>query len=448
MSQAASPRRIAVVGAGVVGMTTALALQRQGHAVSVLDPQGPGEGASYGNAGFLATELIDPLSTPATLRQAPRLWLAPHGALALPLRYLPRLAPWLVRFIAAARPFQVTKGRQALAALNGAAVAAWRRCLADIGAEEELLPSGYLLVWQSGRGRAAAKAKMAHLERWGQEVEWLEAAALRKREPGLTGTLSHGLYFPGAHQVRDPHALVRRLAAAFEARGGELCRMRVNRLEPRGEGVRLHTDAGALDADRAVVAAGAWSHQLAAGLGLSIPLETERGYHLTLPQRGQALRQPVGSAERRFVMTPMRCGLRVVGFTELGGLWLSPVKRRYASLRHHAEALLRDPAGLDEGAEEWMGFRPTLPDSLPVIDTHPDYPVVHFAFGHQHLGLTQAAITAELLAARMAGEAPALDLSPYRVTRFPGCRGRRQETGRCPAYRRSRQDSAGHPANA
>ncbi|UYG07480.1 NAD(P)/FAD-dependent oxidoreductase [Halomonas sp. M4R1S46] len=410
--------RTAVIGAGVIGMTTALALQRQGHRVSVLDPRGPGEGASYGNAGFLATELIDPLSTPATLRKAPRLWLDPHGALALPLRYLPRLAPWLARFIAAARPARVAKGRQALAALNGAAVAAWQRCLADIGAKEELLVSGYLLVWESDRGRAAAKAQMAHLQRWGYEVEWLEAAALRKREPGLTGELSHGLYFPGAHQMRDPYALVRRLAAAFEARGGELCRVRVSRLEPHGEGVRLHTDAGELEADRAVVAAGAWSHRLAAGLGLSVPLETERGYHLTLPKRGQALRQPVGSAERRCVMTPMSCGLRVVGFTELGGFSLSPVKRRYASLRHHAEALLRDPTGLDEGAEEWMGFRPTLPDSLPVIDTHPDYPAVHFAFGHQHLGLTQAAITSELLAARMAGENPALDLAPYRVTRF------------------------------
>ncbi|MFG6158773.1 NAD(P)/FAD-dependent oxidoreductase [Halomonas sp. 1390] len=425
--------RVAVVGAGVVGMTTALALQRQGFEVTVLDPEAPGSGASYGNAGFLATELIDPLATPATLRLAPRLLLDPHGALALPLRYLPRLTPWLARFAAAARPTRVTQGREALAALNGVAVAAWRRCLADIGAEEELVASGYLLVWESPAGRARARAQMAHLRHWGHEVEWLEAEALREREPGLTGALSHGLFCPGGHQVRDPHALVTRLAEAFVARGGTLCQARVARLEPRGEGVRLHTDQGPVMAGQAVVAAGAWSHRLAAGLGLSIPLETERGYHLTLPARGQALRQPVGSAERRCVMTPMDCGLRVVGFTELGGLSLAPIRRRYGSLRRHAEALLRDPAGLDDTAEEWMGFRPTLPDSLPVIDTHPDHAGVHFAFGHQHLGLTQAAVTAELLAARMAGEAPALDLAPYRVTRFSRRRGRRQETGHCPA---------------
>ncbi|MDR5861075.1 FAD-dependent oxidoreductase [Halomonas eurihalina] len=418
MNQATSPSRIAVIGGGVVGMTIALALQRQGHTVSVLDPRGPGEGASYGNAGFLATELIDPLSTLATLRKAPRLWLDPHGALALPLRYLPRLVSWLGRFIAAARPARATKGRQALAALNGVSVAAWKRCLAEIGAEEELLASGYLLVWESTRGRVAAKAQMEHLQRWGYEVEWLEAAEIRAREPGLAGKLSHGLYFPGAHQVRDPHALVRRLAEVFEARGGGLCWTSVSRLEPRDEGVRLHTDAGQRDVDRAVVAAGAWSHYLAESLGLEVPLETERGYHLTLPTRGEALCQPVGSAERHCVMTPMSCGLRVVGFTELGGLTLPPRARRYASLRHHVQALLCDSANLDDGAEEWMGFRPTLPDSLPVIDRHPDHSQIFFAFGHQHLGLTQAAITAELMGALVGERAPAIDLSPYRITRF------------------------------
>lgn len=410
--------RVAVVGAGVVGMTAALALQRRGQAVSVLDPRAPGEGASYGNAGFLATELIDPLSTPAMLGQAPRLWLDPHGAVALPLRYLPRLVPWLARFVAAAGAAQVAKGRQALAALNGAAVDAWRRCLADIGAEEELLPSGYLLVWESPKGMAQARAQAEHLGRWGIDAQLLSGDEIRQREPGLNGSVSHGLYFPGAYQVRDPHALVRRLSEAFVARGGVIRQAEVGRLEPRGAGVRLHTDAGALDADRAVVAAGAWSHRLARGLGLEVPLETERGYHLTLPERGQALRQPVGSAERRFVMTPMSCGLRVVGFTELGGLSLAPVQRRYASLRRHAGALLANDRGLDHSAEEWMGFRPTLPDSLPVIDTHPACPAVHFAFGHQHLGLTQAAITAELVGALVLGEAPALDLAPYRVTRF------------------------------
>ncbi|WP_104202902.1 NAD(P)/FAD-dependent oxidoreductase [Billgrantia saliphila] len=421
MIQANAGSRVAVVGAGVIGMTTALALQQRGLSVTVLDSQGPGEGTSSGNAGFLAIESIDPLSTPAMLRQAPRLWLDPHGAVALPFRYLPRLLPWLARFIAAARPAQVTQGRQALAALNESAVAAWRRCLAGIGAEEELVASGYLLVWESDRGRAEAKRHMAHLQHWGVEVEWLEAEEIRAREPGLSGRLSHGLLFPGAHQVRDPLVLVRRLAQAFEARGGEIRQARVERLIPTPSGVTLATDEGELAFAQVVVAAGAWSHHLARGVGLEVPLETERGYHLTLPGRGTALRRPVGSAERRCVMTPMTCGLRVVGFTELGGLSLSPIKRRYASLRRHTARLLAEASGLD-ASTEWMGFRPTLPDSLPVIDTHPDSANIHFAFGHQHLGLTQAAITAELVTALVAGERPALDMAPYRVNRFHGRR--------------------------
>lgn len=430
MTQADAGIRVAVVGAGVVGMTTALALQQRGLSVTVLDPQGPGEGTSSGNAGFMATELIDPLPTPAMLRKAPRLWLDPHGAVALPLGYLPRLLPWLARFVAAARPAQVTQGRQALAALNGASVAAWRRCLTAIGAEEELVASGYLLVWESDQGRGEARRQRQHLQRWGHEVEWLEAEEIRRREPGLTGRLSHGLFFPDAHQVRDPLVLVRRLANAFEGCGGVIRHARVEGLVPLSNGVELKTSEANLTFDQAVVAAGAWSHQLTRGLGLEVPLETERGYHLTLPGRGQALRQPVGSAERRCVMTPMSCGLRVVGFTELGGLSHPPQTRRYASLRRHAGRLLKDASGLDV-ATEWMGFRPTLPDSLPVIDTHPDASAIHFAFGHQHLGLTQAAITAELIGALVMKEPPALDLAPYRVTRFerpadPGQGERRQ----------------------
>lgn len=421
-SQASERRETAlVVGAGVVGMTVALALQRKGFAVTVVDRQAPGEGASFGNAGFLAVELVDPLATPAMLRKVPRLLLDPHGAAALPPRYLPRLLPWLIRFVAAAKPARVRHGREALAALNAESLKAWQRCLADIGADDELLASGYLLVWESPKGMAQARAHAEHLRHWGIEATLLDADEIRVREPGLGDTISHGLWFPNAHQMRDPFFLVQRLAKAFEARGGGIQRAAVNALEPLEAGLQVQTEHGPLEADHVVVAAGAWSHELLKGVGLDVPLETERGYHLTLPRRQLALKQPVGAAERRFVMTPMRCGLRIVGFTELGGLSLAPIKRRYRSLRRHGTALLADDSGLDASAEEWMGFRPTLPDSLPVIDSHPDITSLHFAFGHQHLGLTQAAITAELLAARVVGEKPAMDLSAYRVTRFSRC---------------------------
>ncbi|NAW34353.1 NAD(P)/FAD-dependent oxidoreductase [Halomonas alimentaria] len=409
--------QVCVIGAGVIGITAALALQQRGLSVTVLDPQGPGEGTSSGNAGYIAVELINPLATPHTLRQAPSLWLDPHGPLALPLRYLPAVAPWLARFIAAASPRRVEESRRAIHALNSEAVTAWQRCLAKADASDALVQSGYLMVWESPRGMAAARQHMAQLEQWGQQVVWLEGADLQRHEPGLQDGLSHGLYLPKAHQVRDPYALVQRLAGVLTQRGSSIVKTTVEAVHPQDTGVTLETDDGPYHADHAVIAAGAWSHRLAGQLGLSIPLETERGYHLTLPSRVQALKQPVGSAERHCVMTPMSCGLRIVSFTELGGLTLPPIMRRYRSLRHHAKALLQDSSGI-ETAQEWMGFRPTLPDSLPVIDTHPEHPCVHFAFGHQHLGLTQAAITAELLSALVFGEAPHIDLKPYRASRF------------------------------
>lgn len=409
---------VAVIGAGVVGLTAALALQRRGHQVEVFDPLPPGRGASFGNAGFLAVELIDPLATPATLCQAPKLWLDPNGPVALPPAYWPTIAPWMTRFVAAARGPRVECGRAALAALNGASLAAWQRCLDGIDAREELVPSGYLLVWESDRGEAKAKAHADHLRRWGIAVDYLTGDAARAVEPGLNQSVRHALFFPNAHQVRDPYRLVLRLVDAFTAAGGRIRRSRVQAVSAHGNAVAVRTDTGPVTHSQALIAAGAWSRELLAGSGLSVPLEAERGYHLTLPRQSDAIRHVVGSADRRFVMTPMPCGLRVVGFTEWGGMNLPPNPRRYRSLHRHASALLTDSSILDDDVGRWMGFRPTLPDSLPVIDRHPEYSNIHFAFGHQHLGLTQAAITAELVAASMSGKTPALDMGPFRVTRF------------------------------
>lgn len=426
MSARVSPIRpdVVVVGAGLVGMTIALKLRQEGLRVLVIDRDEPGKGASYGNAGYLATELVNPLSTPATLRRAPKLLLDPHGPLVLPPGYLPSLLPWLWRFTMAARKKNVSQGQRALAALNTRALGAWQRCLASINAREELIASGYLMVWEKARALNQARQRQAQLNEYGIDAELLDASAVQARDSGLSRSIHHALFFPNAYQVSDPYRVVKRLVGAFSRVGGELACESVEHIDAAYNGVTITTGQRSIEAGRVVIATGAWSARMAELLGLKIPLESESGHHLTLSDRIGALRQPVGSAERNVVLTPMRCGLRVVGFSELGGLALKPSPKRSRTLKHHASALLSNAEGMEQ-AQGWMGYRPTLPDSLPVIGKHPRHPQVQLAFGHQHLGLTLAAITAELVADQMMGRAPDIDLAPFRADRFE--RGRVKE---------------------
>ncbi|UTD57396.1 NAD(P)/FAD-dependent oxidoreductase [Halomonas sp. MS1] len=419
MSFETSPRHpdVVVIGAGLIGMTTALKLQQEGARVRVVDRDEPGKGASFGNAGYLATELVDPLSTPEILRKAPELLLNPHGPLALPPRYLPHLLPWLLRFVMAARKPDVYKGRQALTALNSHSLAAWKRCLAGIGAQDELISSGYLMVWENARALEQACRHRDKLEKYAIEAILLDAGAVQARDSGLNPNIHHALLFPNAHQVSDPYRVLQRLVEAFENAGGDIVQEDVEQIGVTREGIAIRSYQRTSEAQRVVIATGAWSAKLAEQLDLKIPLEAESGHSLTITNRKNALRQPVGSAERNIVMTPMQCGLRVVGFSELGGLALTPNPKRSQTLKHHASALLSDDHGVGQACD-WMGFRPTLPDSLPVIGRHPKYPQVQFAFGHQHLGVTQAAITAELIADQLAGRPSDINLAPFRAGRF------------------------------
>ncbi|MBY4675885.1 NAD(P)/FAD-dependent oxidoreductase [Marinobacterium arenosum] len=410
---------LAVVGAGVVGLCTALQAQRQGYQVTLIDRDRPGlSGASFGNAGYLATELIDPLSTAKTLRAAPRMWLDPNGPLALPLGYLHRILPWLARFMLAARPQNAARSRQALLQLNRAALPAWQRCLDDIGAREQLLPSGYLLVWESADKLADAQDHAEYLKQWGIRTELVRGQRLAELEPELAPQLSHALYFPDAQQVREPYQLCRQLFAAFQQRGGCFVEQPVEAIRPGERRVTVQTSAQSLEFNQAIICAGAWSRKLLKGVGIEVPLEAERGYHLTVESGPARLNRPIGSAERRFVISPLASGLRVVGMTELGGLKLKPFRRRFAALRHHSRALLPSLKGSSATVSEWMGHRPTLPDSLPVIDRHPKHPRLLFAFGNQHLGLTQAAISAELVVSLLANTEPPIEPAPFRVDRF------------------------------
>ncbi|PKH04004.1 FAD-dependent oxidoreductase [Psychromonas sp. MB-3u-54] len=409
---------VAIVGAGVVGLCTALEAQRKGYQVTLLDRDEPGMGASFGNAGYLATELIDPLSTGKTLRSALSMWLNPKGPLFLPLGYMHRILPWLARFIWAANPSDAAISRLALVQLNRAAVPAWKRCLEDIDASEQLVKSGYLLVWESADKLEDAKKHAAYMAQWGVKTELLQGKSLLEKEPELAENISHALFFPEACRMREPYLLSKLLLSAFLNRGGEFIQQGVNALHVEDGDLSIRTAAALFKFDHIIVCTGAWSKKLLKGVGLQVPLEAERGYHLTINAKHIQLNHPIGSAERRIVMSPLDSGLRVVGITELGGLKLQPFKRRFSSLHYHSRMLLSRLNNPALEVSEWMGHRPTLPDSLPVIDKHPTHPQLLFAFGNQHLGLTQAAISAELVVGLMTGTTPEINTEPFRVDRF------------------------------
>lgn len=414
---ASGARRAVVVGAGAVGICTALYLQREGFAVTVLDPDPPGEGASQGNAGVIATGSVLPVGMPGTLAKVPRMLLDPSAPLSVRWSYMPRLAPWLWRFLRASTPRRVEEISAALAALTMPALAAYEPLLEAAGAQDLIRRSGIIDIYDSARSFAAARPENELRRRHGVRVEDIGAAELNQFAPALSDEVRHGVFLPDHAMTVNPLRLVQALAADLERRGGRILRERVSgfRMGPGGP-ERVRTEAGEHAAEVVVIAAGAFSRPLAAELGSRVPLDTERGYHVMLPEPGVELRLPIQSHDRGFVITPMEHGLRVAGTVEFGGLEAPPNYARADVLLRHAKQLL--PGLSSEGMTQWMGFRPSLPDSLPVLGRVPGRANAYLNFGHGHLGLTMAAVSGRHIAALAAGREAEIDLTPYRPDRF------------------------------
>jgi D-amino-acid dehydrogenase len=410
-------RRAAVIGAGAVGIATGLYLQRDGWQVTVIDPEAPGEKASGGNAGLLALAHVAPVAMPGTLRQVPRMLLDPEAALRIRWRYLPRLLPWLTRFVRASTPARVEAASRALADLLQGALDAYAPLVEAAGVTDLIRRQGYLVAMTSERSLAAAQAELELRRRRGVRFEILRDGEIRQLEPALAKEIRAGVFYPDVGHTVDPKRLVQALAEDLARGGGELRRARARGFETGSEGVSaVVTDGDAIATDLVVVAAGAWSQPLAAALGSAVPLETERGYHVTLPEPGIEPRLPVVSSELRFCATPMAMGLRLAGTVELAGLEAPPDPGRWQVMLQQARRLY--PALNDSGASYWMGHRPSLPDSLPVIGRAPRHANAYLAFGHGHIGLTTAAITGRVIADQAAGRAPPFDLAPFRADRF------------------------------
>lgn len=408
---------LAVVGAGIIGITAALAAQSRGLSVVILDRDGPAAGASAGNAGAFAFTDIFPLASPGILRKAPFWLFDPLGPLSIPPRYAARIAPWMARFAAATLPARFRRATAAQTALMDLSRSTLDPFLKDTGTEAMLRRDGQLEVYEGARQFEAAlpgwDARAAH----GIDFRHVDRAEdIAAIQPGLAPEFTHGTFTPGWRAIRDPLEFTLALARTFRERGGRIVQAEVTALEPGAASVVIRHPGGDVVARQVLVAAGAHSRSLATRLGDRIPLETERGYNTTLPEGAFDLRTQITFGGHGFVVTRIGGRIRVGGAVELGGLDLPPDFRRSRVMLAKAKRFM--PALVTEGGAEWMGFRPSLPDSLPVIGRASRSPNVHYAFGHGHLGLTQATGTARIIADLLTDRTPCIDLSPFSPTRF------------------------------
>lgn len=418
----AGRRRVVVVGAGIVGLSCALWLQRAGHAVTVCDPAPPLPGvayesaASFGNSCTIAYGAVLPVAMPGILTAVPRMLSDRDGPLSLFWGDVPGLLPWLWSFIRASRPSEVRRITSLLGRLVRLTAAGLEPLIDQAGLQARVRRTGCLYVYRTEAQFEAAQANLQMRAEQGVRMQVLQAAQLREEEPGLKTEYARAVRFLDTCSLDDPHHFMMGLAQDFLRRGGSVVQAKVEAVTRQGA-ARVAMSAGRpiAQGDLVVIAAGAHSRKLAAGLGDRIRLDAERGYHVLFPEDGHRLNSPVCDPEFGFYLTPLGEGLRAAGTVELGGLGKAMRPHRTAMIERVSRRLVKDlgPAG-----RTWLGFRPSMPDSLPVIGRSPSDPQVIHAFGHGHVGLTLGGITGRLVAELASGLPPSMDLTPFAAHRF------------------------------
>jgi len=411
-------RSVTIIGAGIVGLCCARTLQRRGRSVTVIDPDGPGSGTSFGNAGLLSTGSVLPEGHPGLWKRLPKLLLDPTGPLAIRPSYFPQMLPWLLRFFASTAPNRVEEISKALASIILPSVQHYLDLLDDLPREKiPIRQQGCLYLYPTERDvLAAAPANEARIRR-GVDVEILGSNEVRQLVPAIEPDIAGGALATQSGHVTTPLALSKLLASQIEEAGGKFKCAKAIGFAIGDEGPsHVQTDQGNFGVEDVVIAAGAFSRPLAAALGNKVPLDTERGYHMMLPDPRIDVRVPMLIPSMGFAITPMSSGLRLAGTVEFAGLKAPPNYERSEILLRHAKQLFPD---LNEtGKEPWMGYRPSMPDSLPVISRSNDFDRVFYAFGHGHLGLSLGAVTGRIIADLLIDGISEINVAPFRADRF------------------------------
>ncbi|TSJ64075.1 FAD-binding oxidoreductase [Starkeya sp. 3C] len=407
---------IVVVGAGIIGLSAALLLQRAGRSVTVVDPLPPGTATSYGNAGLLSAGTNNPVALPGFWRNVPGWLTNPEGPLALRYRYLPTAAPWLARWILASRTSTVHAASDALRALHRDTMDGYREMLGPALFAELIRTEGSVNVFYDGRP-SRNEGFIRHLiDRHGIVVENLDHAALKEMFPGIGPIAQRGLYFPHNGWTVNPGRLTQVISRLFIEAGGRVLAQKVLSVRPTESGFELFGNLGDWRARTVILAAGAWTGRLLHPLGVRLPLETERGYHLMLEGANISPKLPLLLRDGGMAITPMEEGLRLAGTVEIAGLDAPPDEKRARQLMDRARLVF--PGLQAISYRKWLGFRPSLPDSVAAIGPVPRVPGLYVATGHGHTGMVGASTTARLIRDLVTGTPPVIDPAPYSLARF------------------------------
>lgn len=412
----ASRHEIVVIGGGAIGVACALWLRRDGHQVALLEPEDLAGQCSFGNASTLAEYACTPIANPAVWSNLPRLLFSQDSPFIVRWSHLPELMPWLLRFMGQCTTSRARDNAERLARLLSKTYEGYEPLLEAAPQARALIRNeGCLYAYGTEQGLRGARADIAQRKALGISQEVLDAAGVAALEPAMAGHSVGGVLFPRSCHLRDTQGFIQALAEPLRADDAIICG-KAKRLTSHGDGIAIECEDGStLKADRVVLAAGAWSAKLAATLGERIPLGIERGYHVEFELGREILTRPTCPVESAFYMTPLANGrLRAAGTVELASLHdpLNPARTRYIEER------VRQILGIDAPvSNRWLGMRPTLPDCLPVIGPSRLDPRLIHAFGHQHLGITLAGMTGELVAACVRGQTPDW-LGAYSASRF------------------------------
>jgi D-amino-acid dehydrogenase len=411
--------RVIVVGGGVVGLCCATYIQRSGRSVTLIDKLEPGDpgAASFGNAGSISWSSCIPTAVPGLLPKVPGWLFRRDSPLTIRWRHLPTLAPWLWRFVRAGSEESVVRAAAALSMLHSPAMELHTELAKTAGVPELIQECGYLHLYTQARADRLTQLEWRLRSEHGARLELLDQEDVAEKEPQLARRYPQAVNIVGQGYIGNPSRLLRAYADTFISNGGEIVQDEVTGFERSDARVtKVLTSAGPLGCTDVVIAAGPWSRTLVKMLGFDIPLDTERGYHISVAESGLNIRHTLMETDEKFVVTPMETGVRFAGTVELANVDAPPDYRRADMILNAAKRMF--PTIRAEQVTKWMGRRPSLPDGLPVVGRAPGYNNVYMAFGHAHTGMVAAPATGKIVAALIENQPINADLRPFRAERF------------------------------